>query len=163
MRTGPVVVSARWSGCGRSASVRWAGRRTPSASSTVHTDWASSRTSTTSALKRTTERSRCRIESTTSRRSNEAGSVWASVWSDTRSSLAVAISAAWSIAAAWCVSISAIRLRVNAPSAPHSRKTTATWPAARWSVPSVDWIAIVAAAAITPATAVPTVARRPHT
>ena len=58
IRIGCALVSARWSGCGRSASVRWAGSRTPSASSTVHTDWASSRTSTTSALNRTTDRSR---------------------------------------------------------------------------------------------------------
>ncbi|HYL53549.1 MAG TPA: hypothetical protein VEZ15_16365 [Acidimicrobiia bacterium] len=51
---------------------------------------------------------------------------------------------------------------MNAPSAPHRRKITAIWLAARWSFASADWIAIAAAAAIAPATAVPTVARRPH-
>ena len=51
--------------------------------------------------------------------------------------------AAWSIAAARWLSISPMRLRVNAPSAPQSRKTTAICPAARWSVVSTDCIAIV--------------------
>lgn len=52
---------------------------------------------------------------------------------------------------------------MKAPSTPHSKKMTATWLAARWSAESVDWIAITAAAAIVPATVVPTAARRPHT
>ena len=52
---------------------------------------------------------------------------------------------------------------MNAPSAPHSKKMTAIWPASRLSTASADWIAIAEAAAIAPATAVPTVARRPQT
>ena len=146
IRIGCALVSARWSGCGQV--VVGQVRREPDAFGELDGPHRL-RVVAHEHHERAEPHDRPQPERASSRRPRGGrttpGGSAASACSETRSSLAVAISAAWSIAAAWWLSISAIRLRVNAPSAPHSRNTTAIWPAERWSVASIDCITIVAA------------------